>query len=154
MRFYQTIVILRPDLDDAQAKENSEKIKGFIAKYDGEIVRMDNWGKKRLAYRIKKNRFGIYLNICHKLEGSQVDSLEKEFRLDETILKFLVVRLEADEFERICGQQSIFDDPDKKSDSEEGSSRGDETATKAESEPEAEPEAEAEAETEAAEEIN
>ena len=77
MRFYQTIVILRPDLDDAQIKENSEKVKGFIAKYDGEIVRMDNWGKKRLAYRIKKNRFGIYLNICHKLEGSQVDSLEK-----------------------------------------------------------------------------
>ncbi len=132
MRFYQTIVILRPDLDDAQTKENSEKIKGFIAKYNGEIVRMDNWGKKRLAYRIKKNRFGIYLNICHKLDGSQVDSLEKEFRLNEIILKFLVIRLEADEFERVCGQQSVFDDSEKKSDSEE-----DEMEEPAESEDEA-----------------
>jgi len=143
MRFYQTIVILRPDLDDAQTKENSEKIKGFIAKYDGEIVRMDNWGKKRLAYRIKKNRFGIYLNICHKLEGSQVDSLEKEFRLDETILKFLVVRLEADDFERICGQQSIFDDSEKKPDSE-GTESSEEAAV---TEPEAETETESEVES-------
>jgi small subunit ribosomal protein S6 len=146
MRFYQTIVILRPDLDDAQTKEYSEKIKGFIAKYEGEIVRMDNWGKKRLAYRIKKNRFGIYLNICHKLEGSQVDSLEKEFRLDETILKFLVVRLEADDFERICGQQSIFDDSEKKPGSEESEDNSDDTST------ESETETETEAETETAEE--
>ncbi len=122
MRFYQTIVILRPDLDDAQTKEISEKIKGYIAKFNGEIVRMDNWGKKRLAYRIKKNRFGIYLNICHKLEGNQVDPLEKEFRLDEIILKFLVIRLEADEFERVCGQQSVFDDSEKKANSEENGS--------------------------------
>lgn len=134
MRFYQTIVILRPDLDDAQTKENSEKIKGFIAKFNGEIVRMDNWGKKRLAYRIKKNRFGIYLNICHKLDGSQVDSLENEFRLDEIILKFLVVRLEADEFERVCGQQSIFDDTEKKSDSDENESSESETEVESESE--------------------
>jgi small subunit ribosomal protein S6 len=146
MRFYQTIVILRPDLDDAQIKENSEKVKGFIAKYDGEIVRMDNWGKKRLAYRIKKNRFGIYLNICHKLEGSQVDSLEKEFRLDETILKFLVVRLEADEFERICGQQSIFDDSEKKPETEVTEVSKDEEDTESEAETEAETETEAEAE--------
>ena len=125
MRFYQTIVILRPDLDDAQTKEYSEKIRGYLAKYNGEIVRMDNWGKKRLAYRIKKNRFGIYLNICHKLDGSQVDPLEKEFRIDEYILKFLVIRLEADEFERICGQQSIFDETDKKPESDKGDNKGD-----------------------------
>lgn len=137
MRFYQTIVILRPDLDDAQIKENSEKIKGFIAKYEGEIVRMDNWGKKRLAYRIKKNRFGTYLNILHKLEGSHVDSLEKEFRLDEIILKFLVVRLEADDFERICGQQSIFDDSEKKPASEGTENKED----GGDAEPEAETEA-------------
>ena len=114
MRFYQTIVILRPDLDEAQTKENSEKIKNFITKYNGEIARMDNWGKKRLAYRIKKNRFGIYLNVCHKLDKSQVDSLEKEFRLEEIILKFLVIRLDSSEFERVCGQQSVFDDSGKK----------------------------------------
>ena len=120
MRLYPTILILRPELDDAQVKENSEKIKNFIVKYNGEIVRLDNWGKKRLAYRIKKNRFGIYLNICHKLDGNQVDFLEKEFRLDETIIKFLVVRLESNEFERVCGQQSIFEDLDKKSGSDGG----------------------------------
>ena len=114
MRFYQTIVILRPDLDDSQTEEHSEKVKGFIAKFEGEIVRFDNWGKKRLAYRIKKNRFGIYLNICHKLDGKNVDPLENEFRIDESILKFLVIRLEADEFERICGQNSDLDDTDKK----------------------------------------
>ncbi len=114
MRFYQTIVILRPDFDDAQIEEQSEKVKGFIARFEGEIVRFDNWGKKRLAYRIRKNRFGIYLNICHKLDGKNVDPLENEFRLDENILKFLVIRLEADEFERICGQNSDLEETDKK----------------------------------------
>ena len=122
MRLYQTVIILRPDLDDVQIEENIQKIKSFIIKFGGEIVLLDNWGKKRLAYRIRKNRFGIYLNVCHKLDAKQVDFLEKEFRLAETIIKFLVIRLEAHEFERVCGQTSVFDDLDKKLDSQEDQS--------------------------------
>ena len=66
---------------------------------------------------LEKTVLVFFLNICHKLEGSHVGSLENEFRMDESILKFLVIRLEAEEFERICGQQYSFDGIDKKSDS-------------------------------------
>ncbi len=106
MRTYQTVVIIKSDLDDSQVDSISEKIKQYITKFSGDIVKLESWGKKRLAYRVRKQRYGIYLNICHTLEPSNISSLENELRLDETVLKYLVIRLEPSEVDRVCGEDN------------------------------------------------
>ncbi len=100
MRSYQTVLILKPDLDDAGVTEMIEKVEEYFKKYEGSTISVENWGKKRLAYRVKKNRFGIYLNFYHTCENTRVVELEKDFFLSDTIIKFLVLRLTDKDLER------------------------------------------------------
>ena len=106
MRSYQSVLILKPDIDEAHVAEALEKIGEFIKSNGGASLKVENWGKKRLAYRVKKNRFGIYLNIYHTLESAQVIDLENKYKLYDQIIKFMVVRLSDDELERALGQET------------------------------------------------
>ena len=93
MRSYQSVLILKPDLDEAQVDQVLEKITEFLSKNNGSIVKVEKWGKRRLAYRVKKSRFGYYLNIYHTCESLKVSVLEADYKLYDLILKFLVIRL-------------------------------------------------------------
>ena len=104
MRNYQSILILKPDLDEAQVEQSIEKITSIISKFGGAILKLDNWGKKRLAYRVKKNKFGYYLNIYHTCEEANLPSLEKEYQLYDLIIKYLVIRLEERDIERVMAK--------------------------------------------------
>jgi small subunit ribosomal protein S6 len=104
LRNYQSVLILKPDLDEAQVEQSIEKITSIIGKFDGAILKLDNWGKKRLAYRVKKNKFGYYLNIYHTCEQSGVPALEKEYQFYELIIKYLVIRLEERDIERVMSK--------------------------------------------------
>ena len=103
MRSYQSVLILKPDIEDTRVDEALEKIGEFIKGNGGAILKTEKWGKKRLAYRVKKNRFGIYLNLYHTLEPSGVIDLEKKYKLFDLIIKFMVVSLADDELERALG---------------------------------------------------
>ena len=118
MRSYQSVLILKPDIDEARVAEALEKIGEFIKSNGGASLRIENWGKKRLAYRVKKNRFGIYLNLYHTLESAKVVELETKYKLYELIIKYMVVRLDDDELERALGKETEVEgeskDEDKK----------------------------------------
>ena len=103
MRSYQSVLILKPDIEDTRVDEALGKIGEFIKGNGGAILKNEKWGKKRLAYRVKKNRFGIYLNLYHTLEPSGVIDLEKKYKLYDLIIKFMVVSLTDDELERALG---------------------------------------------------
>ena len=103
MRSYQSVLILKPDIEDTRVDEALGKIGEFIKGNGGTILKTEKWGKKRLAYRVKKNRFGIYLNLYHTLEPSGVIDLEKKYKLYDLIIKFMVVSLADDELERALG---------------------------------------------------
>jgi small subunit ribosomal protein S6 len=92
-------------LDEAQVDQALEKVTGFLAKYEGACLKVEKWGKKRLAYRVKKSRFGYYLNIYHTCECSGVASLEKDFKLYDLILKYLVIRLDEKELTRAMDRE-------------------------------------------------
>ncbi len=100
MRSYQSVLILKADLDDAQVDQVIEKITEFLSKNNGSLLKVDKWGKKRLGYRIKKSRFGYYLNIYHTCESLKVSALEADYKLYDLILKFLVIKLSAKELEQ------------------------------------------------------
>ena len=94
MRSYQSVLILKPDLDEARVDQVLEKITEFLSKNNGSILKVEKWGKKRLAYRVNKSRFGFYLNIYHTCESLKVSALEADYKLYDLILKFLVIRLD------------------------------------------------------------
>ena len=106
MRSYESVLILKPDIDEPSADEALEKIGEFIKSNGGACLKIEKWGKKRLAYRIRKNRFGIYLNIYHTLDSAKVAALESKYRLFDLIIKFMVLRLTDDELERALGTET------------------------------------------------
>ena len=106
LRSYQSVLILKPDIEDTRVDEALGKIGEFIKGNGGTILKTEQWGKKRLAYRVKKNRFGIYLNLYHTLEPSGVIDLEKKYKLYDLIIKFMVVSLTDDELERALGNNN------------------------------------------------
>ena len=118
MKSYQSVLILKPDIDEARADEALEKIGEFIKSNGGACLKIEKWGKKRLAYRIKKNRFGIYLNIYHTLDSAKVTDLEGKYRLFDLIIKFMVLRLTDGELERALDNETAED-----KEGEEGSAK-------------------------------
>ncbi len=105
MRSYQSVLILKPDLDEAQVDQALEKISGFLKENDGSCLKVEKWGKKRLAYRVKKNRFGYYLNIYHTCGNQNVSSLETEYKLFDQIIRYLIIRLGDKELERAVSRE-------------------------------------------------
>ena len=105
MRSYQSVLILKPDLEESHVDAALGKIAELIKSNGGACLKTEKWGKKRLAYRVKKNRFGFYLNIYHTLEPSGVIDLEKKYKLFDLIIKFMVVHLEDDELERAMDRE-------------------------------------------------
>ena len=101
LRSYQSVIILKPDLDGPQLDQAIEKIEQIYQKAGGAVIRLEKWGKKRLAYKIKKHKFGIYLNIYHTCESLKVPEMEKEYQLFDQIIKYMVIRLEDKDLERI-----------------------------------------------------
>ena len=119
MRNYQSVLILKPDLDEAQVEESVNKITAILKKFGGSVLKLEKWGKKRLAYRVRKNKFGFYLNMYHTCEPDGVPDLEKEYQLYELIIKFMVIRLDDRDIERVITKAADSAEP---SDSEKNES--------------------------------
>lgn len=100
---YESITILKPTLTDEEVAEVIEKIKVIIEEAGGEIVSSDNWGKRKLAYEVKKERRGIYIVQHFKVKGSTIIALEQHYRFSESIIKYMTIRIE----EEALGQSQL-----------------------------------------------
>ena len=96
MRRYETIAIIDPDLSDEERAGVLERTTDLIPKEGGFLVMLDEWGNRKLAYEIKKKVRGYYVRIDYCGMGSLVDEMERFFRIDDRILKFMTVLLEKD----------------------------------------------------------
>ncbi len=93
MRKYETIFILDPDLEEEQATSTIEKIKGIITQANGEILKLEDWGKRKLAYDVKKKSKGHYILIHFLGSPTLLSELERNFRVMDAVIKFQSVRL-------------------------------------------------------------
>ena len=93
MREYEVIFILHPELDETSFTETVEKVQGWITEAGGTITKTDIWGKRRLAYEIRKQREGQYVYLKTDLEPSFVSELERNFRFLEPVMRFLITSL-------------------------------------------------------------
>ncbi len=96
MRRYETIVIVDADVSENDRVSLFSRIQEIIAQQEGVLIKEDLWGVKKLAYEIKKKPRGFYTRYDYCGMGSLVDELERFFRIDDRVLKYLTVQLDAD----------------------------------------------------------
>lgn len=93
MRRYETTYILRPNLGEEQFSEIIERTNKIVKGDGGAIINLERWGTKRLAFEIKKESFGHYIYFDYAALGSTVHEMERIFRIDDRVLRFLTVKL-------------------------------------------------------------
>jgi small subunit ribosomal protein S6 len=94
LRRYETIIILMPDLADDQRESMQTRWEGIIDQFKGELIKIEDWGQKRLAYDIKKESRGHYLLFDYAMEDSGlIKELERVLRLDDNVLKYMTVNV-------------------------------------------------------------
>ncbi len=94
MRRYEQIVILDSDLSEDERSPVFNRLKELIPQYKGFLIDIDEWGQKKLAYEIKKKPRGYYAQVNFCGFGDLVDEMERFFRIDDRILKYMTVVLD------------------------------------------------------------
>ena len=94
MRRYEQIVILDSDLSEDERSPVFKRLKELSPQYKGFLIDIDEWGQKKLAYEIKKKPRGYYAQVNFCGFGDLVDEMERFFRIDDRILKYMTVLLD------------------------------------------------------------
>ena len=94
LREYETVLILRPDLSDQEMAGVNQKVAGIIDKHGGKLLRVEAWGRRRLAYEIKKQPKGFYYYWRYLANNALLDDLNHTLRVSEQVLRHLVVKLD------------------------------------------------------------
>ena len=94
MRHYEVMVIIDPDLEERQVTPSLESFLKVITTSGGAVEKLDVWGRRRLAYEINKKSEGIYAVIDLQAEPAAVAELERQMRLNESIMRTKVLRPE------------------------------------------------------------
>jgi small subunit ribosomal protein S6 len=91
LREYETTFVVDAHLPTDQIEQTIEKFIKYITDNDGVLRHSDRWGKRRLAYEIKKKQYGYYVYLRFAANGEMIKALDREYRLDESILRYLTV---------------------------------------------------------------
>ena len=94
LRRYEIYVILQPDLDADQLEARIDRINGYLTGHNGDIIEVARKGKRRLLYPIQKFNQGIDVIYQVELPSKHIGALERQFNLNEDIIRYLIVRLE------------------------------------------------------------
>lgn len=93
-RLYETTYILRPDLEEETREELMERIKGIITERQGEIIEIDVWGNKKLAYEINDYNTGFYVLITFRGNTELVNELDRNYKIIDGVLRSLIIKKE------------------------------------------------------------
>jgi small subunit ribosomal protein S6 len=96
MKRYETIVIIDPDLPKEAETPVFDRVNHLIPQYEGFLIETDDWGTKKLAYEIKKKSRGHYVRLDFCGDGALIQEMERFFRIDDKVLKFMTVLLDED----------------------------------------------------------
>ena len=91
MTRYETTFILEPGLDENRVNEEIERVSQWIKDLGGEVLEVQRWGKRRLAYEIHRKRDGIYTLVLYQGPGEVVKELERRLSLVEPVMRVLTV---------------------------------------------------------------
>jgi len=95
VRNYEIAYIADPDLDENSLTALEEKVKGWIEAAGGSVTKVDRWGKRRLAYTIKKRHDGHYVFVQAAMPSAAGADVERNLRLTEQVVRFMITLQEA-----------------------------------------------------------
>jgi small subunit ribosomal protein S6 len=93
MNLYEHTIIARQDVSPSQLKQIKDKYSKIVEKFDGNVVKLENWGLMNLSYLIKKNKKGNYIHFKIKANGKTIGELEKNEKIDKNLLRYLTVKV-------------------------------------------------------------
>ena len=105
MNNYEIVYIIHPALQEGRLNDIKSKIHEKITSFKGKVLYDDNWGKKKLAYAIDKQKYGTYLFCQFLLEGKDVQAINTDCELNSNILRHLISRIDSSQ---------VLDEKDKK----------------------------------------
>lgn len=94
MRLYETLFIVKANQEEEAIKANIEKFTGIIEKNGGEIVEVDEWGKRRLAYPIQKITEGYYTLVNFKADSELPKELARNFKISDDVIRHIIIKKE------------------------------------------------------------
>jgi len=94
MNKYEMTVVFKPIFEEEALKAELEKVTGLVDRFGGTVEKVDEWGKRRLAYEIQKINEGYYYFITFQSPADAPAEIERRMRIMESILRYLIVRLD------------------------------------------------------------
>lgn len=94
MHQYELMCIVHPDLDEVSFNQTVEKISGWITELSGKVEKTDIWGRRRLAYIIRKQREGQYVLFTMSLPPTNITGLEQNLRFLEPLMRYMITVVE------------------------------------------------------------
>lgn len=95
MNKYELAIVFNPNLEEEAFKAEFDKVQEYITRYGGTVEKVDDWGKRKLAYEIKKHTEGFYNFITFESESTAPADIEKELRIRENVIRYLIIRQDA-----------------------------------------------------------
>ena len=110
-REYETIYVLRPDIDADGAEKIGTRLAEVVTRESGRLTKVESWGRRRLAYDIGKQRRGVYMYLKYLGGGKVVSEIERNLRLSDGVIKYQTVLVRsnadiADALARVLGSTS------------------------------------------------
>lgn len=93
MNIYESIIILNAALPDEEINTSVSRIKDIIINAGGEVLKTDNWGRRKLTYEIKKQNKGCYLLLIYKAPPATVKKMEEFFKVSDQVIKYMIIKL-------------------------------------------------------------
>lgn len=92
MREYELTFVVRPDISEDDINATVEQVQGWITDLGNEMVRVDRWGRRRLAYAIEDQHEGHYFMFVVSLNADTIGEIERNLKLSDAILRYLLIR--------------------------------------------------------------
>ena len=92
---YELTYIVNAVMGDDQIKDMVSRVNKYIEEHGGEILEVDEWGNRRLAFPINKKRNGYYVNMYFEAPGSLIQRLERAMEIDDNLLRYMTLRMDA-----------------------------------------------------------
>ena len=108
MNSYEHTFITRQDLSENQAKKIVSKYEDIIKANSGKILKTEEWGLRNLSHRIKNNKKGFYFHIKFNGEGKIIEELEKAENIDETLIRYLTVKVKKHDLKKNYFEKKDF----------------------------------------------
>jgi small subunit ribosomal protein S6 len=111
MNIYENMIILNSNISDEEAESAVSRIKDLITGQGGEVLKVDIWGRRKLAYEIKRQKKGLYVLFYYKAPSSAIKKLEEFFKVFEAVLKYMVLKLGAKQVQSLEKVEPVAETP-------------------------------------------